>query len=284
MQKLAMLEKEIKKQPEVKIEGPAKKYQDNQYGEFSDEVDKLETSAMNQKGEDDSEMQQLSGTLDKILDIQHPDRVKDRIKEKAALQKQVVFPVSNKQEWANISLLDTVKRKTITGAGFYGIDETEYNKKQDNCIEAIVHANQILVNGAVIKLRLTTDIFINGSLIPKDNFVFGTASLNEQRLEVEIKSIQNNNSLFPVNLEVYDLDGLPGIYIPGAISRDVAKQSADDGLQLMGLTSLDPSIKAQAAAAGISTVKTLLSKKIRQVKVMVKAGYKVLLKNKQEQQ
>jgi hypothetical protein len=42
---------------------------------------------------------------------------------------------------------------------------------------------------------------------------------------------------------------------------------------------MDPSLKAQAAAAGINTVKTMLSKKAKQVKVMVKAGYKVFLKD-----
>ncbi len=68
------------------------------------------------------------------------------------------------------------------------------------------------------------------------------------------------------------------------MTRDVAKQSADNGLQLMELSSMDPSLKAQAAAAGISTVKTMLNRKVKQVKVMVKAGYKVLLKDKNIQQ
>jgi len=39
-------------------------------------------------------------------------------------------------------------------------------------------------------------------------------------------------------------------------------------------------LKAQAAAAGINTVKNLMSRKVKQVKVMVKEGYKVLLKDK----
>ena len=208
-----------------------------------------------------------------------PQRVKDRIKEKSLKQKEVVFAVSKQALKGNISLLDTAKRKTITGIGFYGIDDNTMEDDNNNAIEAVVHANQVLVNGAVIKFRLSTDIYINGTLIPKDNFVFGTASMNDERLEIEINSIRNNKSLFPVKLEVYDMDGLPGIYIPGAITRDVAKQSADNGLQLMELTSMDPSVKAQAAAAGINSVKTMLSRKAKQVKVMVKAGYKVLLKD-----
>ncbi|MBK6993325.1 MAG: conjugative transposon protein TraM [Chitinophagaceae bacterium] len=38
---------------------------------------------------------------------------------------------------------------------------------EDNLIEALVNTNQVLVNGAVIQLRLATDVFINGVLIPK---------------------------------------------------------------------------------------------------------------------
>jgi len=80
------------------------------------------------------------------------------------------------------------------------------------------------------------------------------------------------------------MDGLPGIYIPGAISRDVAKQGVNDGLSMMDMTSIDPSLKAQATAAGIGTLKSLLSKKVKLTRVMVKAGYKLLLKNKNQNQ
>jgi conjugative transposon TraM protein len=283
IQKLATLEKEMNKQTEEKNEDPSKKYLANQKDDFTDEVDRLENMMqVMSKPAEDIEMQQLSGTLDKILDIQHPQRIKDRIKEKSLKQKEVVFTVSKDAVIENISLLDTVKRKNITATGFYGIDNVP--EDDNNGIEAVVHANQVLVNGAVIKLRLTTDIYINGTLIPKDNFVFGIASLNNERLEVAINSIRNDKALFTVKLEVFDMDGLPGIYIPGAITRDVAKQSADNGLQLMELTSVDPSLKAQAAATGITAAKSLLSKKIKQVKVTVKAGYKVLLKDKNVQQ
>ena len=148
----------------------------------------------------------------------------------------------------------------------------------------MVHEAQVLLNGSVVKMRLLDDMYVNGTLIPKGNFVFGIAQLNDERLEVSISSIRCNNSLFPVKLDIYDMDGLPGIYIPGAISRDVAKQSADNSLQLMELTSMDPSIKAQAATGGINAAKSLLSKKVKQVKVLVKAGYKILLMDKSSEQ
>jgi len=252
---------------------------------FGNDVDKLENmmQTLNKSNGDDPEIKQLDGTLEKILDIQHPERVKDRIKEKSLKNKEVVFPITKRPKEENISLLDTGKKNPDKESAFFGLFD-ESSLDENNAIEAAVHENQILVNGAVVKLRLLNDVYINGSLIPKGNFVFGIASLNSERLEVEINSIRYNQSLYPVKLSVYDIDGLPGIYIPGAITRDVAKQSADNSLQFMELSTMDPSFKAQAATAGIGAAKTLLSKKVKQVKVMVKAGYKVLLKDKNIQQ
>ncbi len=47
---------------------------------------------------------------------------------------------------------------------------------------------------------------------------------------------------------------------------------------MISVPSLDPSLSMQAANAGISAAKNLLSKKIKLVKVTVKAGYKIWLK------
>lgn len=163
------------------------------------------------------------------------------------------------------------------------MEVNEPHEEDNNAIEAVVHTNQILVNGAVIKLRLVKDVYVNGFLIPKGSFIYGLVTLNGERLEVDISSVKNGNAIFPVKLQVYDMDGLHGIYITGAITRDVAKQSADNATQSVALNSLDPSVSAQVAGAGIEAANTLLSKKIKLVKVEVKAGYRVLLKDNNQQ-
>ncbi|MBL7738139.1 MAG: conjugative transposon protein TraM [Chitinophagaceae bacterium] len=282
LQKLALLQKEINKQPEVPVneDGDVSSY--NQDGELSGDMDRLENMmvTMNKTNTGDPEMQQLNGTLEKILDIQHPQRVKDKLKEKSLQQKQVVFAVTTLPKLANVSLIDTMKKKPNSSNQFLGATNEAEETTESFSIEAIVNSNQSLVNGAVIQLRLFTDVFINGVLIPKGTPLSGIASLNNERLEAEINSIRYKYQLFPVKLELYDMDGLPGIYIPGSISRDVAKNSADNSLQLMELTTLDPSLKAQVAAAGINAAKSLLSRKVKQVKVIIKEGYKILLKDK----
>ena len=130
-----------------------------------------------------------------------------------------------------------------------------------------------------MKLTSTTDVYVNGILIPKGTLLYGIASQNGERLNIVISSIHYQNNLLPVSLSVYDLDGLSGIYIPGSINRNAAKQSGSEAVSNIGITSLDPSIAAQAASAGIQAAKSLISKKVKQVKVTIKAGYQVLLKD-----
>ena len=262
MQKLNLLQNELNKNStsdQVKDTYPATQSS----SPLSSDVDRLENmmNIMNKDDTEDPEMKQLNGTLEKILDIQHPERIKERKKPKD----KGTFIVETRSDSSVV--------------GFYGYsNETE--NVNENAIEAVVNENQSLVNGAVIKLRLANDVFINSIKIPMGTLVFGLAQLDGERLNIEINSIKYRKFLFDVKLEVYDMDGLPGIYIPGAISRDVAKQGINNSLSIMDITSVDPSIKAQATAAGIGTLKNLLSKKVKLTRVIVKAGYKLLLKNK----
>ena len=248
---------------------------------FSGEVDRLEAMMqMMGKGEEgDPEMQKIDAVMDKILDIQHPDRVRERLKEKSILNKEKVYPVTTSAFRSSVSLLYEVGKKMQPANQFFGIEKAAVSEETFS-VEAVVHQSQSLTSGAVVKFRILSDVFVGGLLIPKGTFVFGIATLNDERLEVEISSIRYGSSVFPVQLQVYDMDGLPGIYIPGAISRDVAKGSLDNAAQTLEITSLDPSLKAQAANAGVSAAKRLLSKKAKLVKVMVKAGYRVLLTDK----
>lgn len=241
----------------------------------------------------DPQMEQISGMLDKILDIQHPGRLSDKIKENSVEHSNQVFPVTSYKE-DNTSLLqgkypdpehmfiqseDTIV-KVAEQNSFYAIDDFDQpDTAQQNSIEAVIHETQTLVSGATVKLRLLNDIYVNGELIPKGQLVFGTASLNGERLQISITTILHQNNILPVALTAYDLDGISGIYMPGAISRDVIKKSSDQTLQGIDLAGFNPSIGAQAASAGIEVAKTFFSKKVKLITVTVTAGYQVLLKD-----
>ncbi len=73
------------------------------------------------------------------------------------------------------------------------------------------------------------------------------------------------------------MDGIEGIYMPGAVTRETGKEGADNALQSLQLSSMDAGIAAQAANAGLQTAKTLFSRKLRTVRVTAKAGHRVFL-------
>ena len=247
----------------------------------ADEVENLEKmmATMGESQQPDPELKQLGGMLENILDIQHPSRVQERLKESSDSKKGKIFTVKHKKEEDNITSLqqNDVPANFIQSNSFYSIDEIIDPGLFQNSIEAVIHETQTIVNGSVVKLRLITDVMLMGTIIPKNTFLYGTASLKGERLEVKIDNIQFRNSIFPVELTIYDIDGIDGIYIPGALSRDVAKASADRSIQTLGMTGLTDSWGAQAAGMGIEAAKSLMSKKVKLIKVVVKAGYKVLL-------
>jgi conjugative transposon TraM protein len=246
--------------------------------ESSSDIDRLQMmmQSINQK-KTDPELDALNGTLDKLLEIQNPSQVK---KEMVSDKKSKVFAVtanglnSEKNYFGNASI-------SHSNAFLSEMDEIKDSVKA-GVIMAVVHNEQTLSVGSVIKLRLLQDVFVNGERIPMGSFLFGYSSIDNERLKVVVSSIQFQNRLYPVALTVFDMDGLEGINIPGSVGRDVMKQSVDQSIQSVGGMSFDPSLKAQAATAGVNVAKSLLSKNVKQVRVTVKAGYRVLLKDEND--
>lgn len=284
--KLAELDRELNKPVPTLIEadnsGAYKRKSGHSNGSLtpgSSEVERLEQmmEVVNQSNGGDTELNQLNGMLEKILDVQHPERIQQKLKQASKLNRGKVFVVSPQERDNSITLLDTARVKVRPANGFYSITGAATPEDSQNAIQAVIHETQELVNGSTVKLRLVNDVFINGVRIPKNSFLHGSTQLNGERLIIKIANITYQQSLFPVELSVYDMDGIEGIRIPGAINRDVAKESSDRALQGIGYTTLDPSLGAQAVSAGIAATKTLMGRKVKLIRVVVKAGYHVLL-------
>lgn len=287
-EKLNQLDRAIRYEPETSgAAAPKRSYEPSGGATSSADIDRLERmiGAMNQPGGTDPEMQQVDAMMERILDIQHPERVQERLRQASESRKGQVFAVSTPRKSDPVSLLqadDHYNHYGLAGLtdgdnGFFSLDDNLPTVHPQNAVQAVVHQYQTVVNGSTVKLRLLQDVFVNGIKIPAGTFVFGTASLSGERLQIDVPGISYANSLFPVALSVYDLDGLTGIYIPGAITRDVAKQSADRSLQNIGISAVDGSWQTQAAGVGVEAAKSLFSKKVKLVKVSLKAGYRVLL-------
>lgn len=220
----------------------------------------------------DPEMKQIDGMLDKLLDIQYPDRVKERLQGN-----------QNNRVRNALSVSPTPAIESTTG--FYGLQsDTVTDTVSNQTILATIHETQTVQNGSTVKLRLLQDMYVGSKRIPAGNFVHGVCTINDERVIIQLFNVAYKNELLPIQLNVFDMDGLEGVHVPGAITRNAAKEGTGQLLQSVGTVStVDPSLAAQAAAAGIQTATGLLSRKVRNVQATVRAGHEVLLRNKQVQ-
>jgi conjugative transposon TraM protein len=254
------------------------------HSEISHDVDRLEAlmNDMSSKDSVDPEMKQINEVLDKILALQKSEPVKSlpdsgETNKGSAASFEKSDPATSDETYFGDSI-QTDSLYDETSNQFFDESADLPVSSSSNTIHASIYSTQTVTQGSTIKLRTLQDAYIRGAVVPEGSFMYGVTSINNERLLIDIPSIRIGEKIIELSLTAYDLDGLRGIYIPGSISRDVAKQSAEQSLQSIELLSLDPSIKGQAASAGLQAAKNLLSKKVRAIKVTVRAGYEVLLK------
>jgi len=241
-------------------------------------VDRLESMMRSMKGDNEGnpEMREMNAVLDKLLRVQHPEWSRDSMRTAAQLTLAGALPVERLTGSVEIAGLDG---SVPGGNRFYGLDDSTASMPVAGAMEVEVPERLVLVSGATVKLKLLQAVRVNGFILSAGSFIYGVATLTGERLMVAIHSVRSGDRILPVDLRVYDMDGLEGIYIPGAITRDVVKESADQSINSLGLGVYDPSLGGQATQAGIQLAKGLMSRKVRQVRVTVEAGYRLLLRD-----
>ncbi|RKR83348.1 conjugative transposon TraM protein [Mucilaginibacter gracilis] len=196
--------------------------------------------ALKKSNTEDPELKQIDGLMNKLLDLQHPERVSAKLKQRP----------------------DSLSR-----------EDTAFK-----AIPAIIDGNQKVAPGGVVKLRLSDTIHLGKLIIPKGQLLFGACSITNQRLLLDIRNIRLGTAIIPVNLTVFSLDGLTGINAPEAELGEAAGNGTANALSGMQFLSMDQSIGTQAATAGISAATGLLSKKVKKIRVKLKGGVTVLLR------
>ena len=151
-----------------------------------------------------------------------------------------------------------------------------------NTIAAVVAGDQTIANGQPVKLRLTEPMWVGTRQIPRNTILVGSGRLNGERLEIEISSIESYGSVFEVELQVYDSDGQEGINIPNSMESDALKEIGANmgstvGSSINISTDAGAQIVSDVGRGLLNGVSQYLTKKVREVKVHLKSGYRVML-------
>ena len=156
-----------------------------------------------------------------------------------------------------------------------------------NTISACVATDQSVTDGQSVRLRTLEPMWIGNSLLPKNTTVVGAARLQGERLEIKIESIEALGCIMEVDLSVYDSDGQEGINIPNSMESDALHEIGANMGSTMG-SSINLTTNAGAQLASdvgkglINGVSQYLNKKLRTVKVHLKSGYKIMLRQNEQ--
>ncbi len=135
-----------------------------------------------------------------------------------------------------------------------------------------------------MRLRLIEEMRAGNLILPRNMLIVGIGKIEGERLGVTVTSIEYAGTILPVELTVYDSDGQPDIHIPLSMEISAAKEVAANLGQNLGTTvsitnqSAGDQLLSELGKGAIQGVSQYVSKKIRTVKVHLKEGYRVMLR------
>ncbi|TFH94055.1 conjugative transposon protein TraM [Porphyromonas levii] len=101
-----------------------------------------------------------------------------------------------------------------------------------NTFKAMVDQTTKVEQGSRVRFVLLEDVKINDDIISKGTHIYGTVSgFSGQRINAKINAIMFNDNYIKVNLNVLDIDGQPGLYVPKSAFRDATKSIASQTIQ-----------------------------------------------------
>jgi hypothetical protein len=141
----------------------------------------------------------------------------------------------------------------------------------DETISAVIHNDQEVKSGGRVTIRITKDVVIGGMVIPRNTFVYGIASLSDERVFVKVNSLDVGGRRLSRSFILYDAsDDMEGLFIPGGLQQESARDVAGDVL-----STIEPVVSVPILG-GVS-VKTA-KKKVDEPSVKLRSGHKIVIR------
>lgn len=107
-----------------------------------------------------------------------------------------------------------------------------YRKNENSFIKAVIDENNKGFLGSRIRFRLLEDIFVGNRKIEKGSILYGQIlGFSMQRVDLKIVSVFTKGEILPVNLSIYDIDGMKGLYVPESVFRDMIREMGSNSVQ-----------------------------------------------------
>jgi conjugative transposon TraM protein len=161
---------------------------------------------------------------------------------------------------------------------------TVTREKKGKFIEAII--DQDIKNGTLgarLRIRLLDDILIGNAVVRKGTYLYALISGYEaQRVKLTISSVMLGDRIYPIELSIYDVDGMEGLYVPASAFREFSKElggNATGGMNLSMQQNSDEMSQLYMSAIQrmFTSTSQAVSKTIKKNKANIKYGSSVYL-------
>lgn len=154
-----------------------------------------------------------------------------------------------------------------------------------NSIKACVQQKQTIVTQGIVRLRLLEPAQLQNRIIPTGTILTAAAKIQAGRLQLKVSSVELQGSIIPVDINIYDLDGQQGLYVPyspeiSTVNEIVGNMGQTSGTSLMLTQSAGQQAAADLSRGLVQGISGYFSKKVKAPKVILKAGHQLLLVGK----
>lgn len=169
--------------------------------------------------------------------------------------------------------------------GFYTMkNQSDEVSAPRNALRVEVDRTVILKPGDYLTLRLQEEVWIDGAKLPRGARLVGVARLSGNRMKVIVNSIEYQDRIFSTELTAFDIDGQEGLYVPFSAETSAIREAAGAVAQSPmsgGISFNNSSAKEQiltdVARNLIRGGAGYVNKKVSEVRITVKAGYRLYL-------
>ncbi|MDN3692557.1 conjugative transposon protein TraM [Chryseobacterium tructae] len=189
------------------------------------------------------------------------------------------------------NIVSSLYREPSDSAFIAGLNQNRFYDSQNdsenlvqakNAIRGVVYETKTLVNESTLSIRLSEAMQLGRTEIPSGSLLIAISKFQGGQLQLKISSIQYQGNVYSVEINVYDNDGQLGLYIPhspeqNAVNDIVANMSQTSGTNIMMTQSAGQQIAADLSRGVVQGLSGYFQKRVRQLKVTVKAGHQVLL-------
>lgn len=195
---------------------------DKSYGKTEDENqnEELKTTAQNEQPDPAKLLKQQLMVMDSLEKARDPE-YQNRLAAEHRLK-------SNKEK------MDAFLNSTfnVSKSGINSRFNAVYKEKENSFIKAVIDEDNKGFLGSRIRFRLLEEIFVGNHKIDKGSILYGQISgFSMQRVELTIVSVFTKGEIFPVNLSIYDLDGMKGLYVPQSVFREMVREMGSNSVQ-----------------------------------------------------